>query len=239
MKFHASIFAIGTAAVVLTGCQSPDGRPNYTATGALSGAAIGAGSGALIGGSRNGAAGALIGGAIGLITGGLIGQSLDQQQQERLRADAPQTYARVDQGEPLSIADVKALVRAGVSDDVIITQIQNSHTAFHLGANDIIDLHDSGVSDRVIDFMINSANSAPPQPVVVQQPPPPPPAETVVVAPGPAYVWIDGEWEWGGATWVWAPGRWILPPYSHAVWVRGYWWRGPGGGWHHHPGHWR
>ncbi|HEU5396037.1 MAG TPA: hypothetical protein VFV81_02645, partial [Verrucomicrobiae bacterium] len=73
MKLHcySTIFAIGTAAVVLTGCQTPEGNPDYTATGALSGAAIGAGSGALIGGSRNGAAGALIGGAIGLITGGL------------------------------------------------------------------------------------------------------------------------------------------------------------------------
>ena len=136
---------------------------------------------------------------------------------------------------------MKALVRAGVSDDVIISQIQNSHTAFHLSANDIIDLHDSCVSDRIIDFMISSGNfaNAAPQSVVVQQPPPPPPVETVVVAPGPDYVWVGGEWEWSGVTWVWAPGRWIFPPRPHAIWVGGYWTRGPAGGWHHHSGHWR
>src|ERR1019366_4487843 len=132
MKFHTLTFAAATAALVLTGCETPEGNPDYTATGALTGAAIGVGSGALIGGARNGAAGALIGGAVGLIAGGLIGQSLDRDQQEQLRTQAPQTYTRVDQGQPLSTADVKALVKAGVSDDVVIAQIQNSHTAFHL-----------------------------------------------------------------------------------------------------------
>ncbi|HEU5397206.1 MAG TPA: YXWGXW repeat-containing protein, partial [Verrucomicrobiae bacterium] len=169
----------------------------------------------------------------------LIGQSMDRAQQERLRAQAPQTYSRVDQGQPLTISDIKALVRAGVSDDVIISQIKNSNTAFHLSANDIIDLHDSGVSDRVIDYMINTANSAAAAPPPVTQAPPPPPVQTVVVAPGPDYLWIDGEWEWGGATWIWAPGRWVLPPRPGVFWVHGYWYRGPGGGWHHHSGHWR
>ena len=239
MKFHTLTFAAATAALVLTGCETPEGNPDYTATGALTGAAIGVGSGALIGGARNGAAGALIGGAVGLIAGGLIGQSLDRDQQEQLRAQAPQTYTRVDQGQPLSTADVKALVKAGVSDDVVIAQIQNSHTAFHLSTADIIDLHNAGVSDRVVDFMINSANSADSSPstTVVQTPPPPAPAETVVVAPAPGYIWVDGEWQWNGA-WIWAGGHWVYPPYPRAVWIRGSWYRGPHG-YYRISGHWR
>ena len=54
------------------------------------------------------------------------------------------------------MADVKALVKAGVSDDLVISQIRNSRTVYHLGTADIIDLKNSGVSERIIDFMINT-----------------------------------------------------------------------------------
>ena len=151
---------------------------------------------------------------------------MDQEQQERLHQQAPQTYVRVDQGQPLGVADVKALARAGINDDVIISQIRNSRTIYHLSAADIIDLRDAGVSNRVIDFMISTpgiygvAPAAQVNTAVVAQPPPPPPVETVVVAPGPDYVWIDGEWVWNGQ-WFWAGGHWGYPPYPHAIWVRG------------------
>ena len=181
-----------------------------------------------------------------MIAGGLIGHTMDQEQQERLRQQAPQTYVRVDQGQPLGVADVKALARSGINDDVIISQIRNSHTVYHLSAADIIDLRDAGVSNQVIDFMINTPGSIgatsgvyAPQTstVVVAEPPPPAPVETVVVAPGPDYVWIDGEWVWNGR-WFWVGGHWGYPPYPHAVWVRGYWGRGAHG-WFRVPGHWR
>jgi outer membrane lipoprotein SlyB len=246
MKLHVLTLALAASAVGLTGCVSPNGRPDYTGTGALEGGAIGAISGAAIGG-RHAGEGALIGAAAGVIAGGLIGHSMDQEQQERLRQQAPQTYVRVDQGQPLAVADVKALARSGINDDVIISQIRNSRTVYHLSAADIIDLRDAGVSNRVIDFMINtpgsigatSGGASAPQAstVVVAEPPPPVPVETVVVAPGPDYVWIDGEWVWNGR-WFWVGGHWGYPPYPHAVWVRGYWGRGPHG-WSRAPGHWR
>jgi hypothetical protein len=184
----------------------------------------------------------LIGAAVGAVAGGLIGHSLDQQQQQQLRQQAPQTYVRVDQGQPLGVADVKALAVASVSDDVIISQIRNSRTVYHLSAADIIDLRNAGVSNRVIEFMINTPGTygAMPAPqastVVVTQPPPPPPAETVVVASSPGYVWIGGEWAWNGG-WIWVAGHWGYPPYPHAVWVHGYWGRGPHG-WVRVPGYW-
>ena len=226
-------------ALAFTGCETPYGTPDRTGTGALAGGGIGAASGAIIGAAAgNPAAGAAIGGAAGLITGGLIGHSMDMDEQARLRAQAPQTYVRIEQGQPLSVADVKALAQARLSDDVIISQIRNSRTVYHLSASDIIDLKNSGVSEPVIAYMINTATAtasaaavpAPPPvgPVVVQAAPPPPPTEVVVAAPGPGYVWVGGEWVWNNG-WVWVGGHWVLPPYTSAVWVGGYWGRGPHG----------
>jgi outer membrane lipoprotein SlyB len=239
IKTNLLIVTAATSAVMLTGCQYPNGDPNYTGTGALTGGALGAASGAVISG-RNAGAGALIGGAIGALAGGIIGSGMDEQQREQLRAQAPQTYVRIDQGQPLGLADVKAMARAGVSDDVIISQIKHSRTVFHLSSADIIDLHSAGVSDRVIDFMINTQNTvaAAPATVVVQQPPPPPPPpEPVVVSPGPGYVWIGGEWEWNRG-WYWRAGYWMFPPYPGAIWIGGGWHEGSRG-WHHDRGHWR
>jgi len=238
-KLNLIIFAVAASAVVLTGCVDPNGQQNNTGTGALIGGALGAITGAAIGGPRHGGEGALIGAAAGLVAGGAIGNSMDQQQQAELRAQAPQSYVRVVQGQPLSTADVKALAKAGVSDDVIIAQIQGSHTAFHLSAADIIDLHNSGVSDRVVNFMQNtqtSADAMQPTTMVLQEAPPPPLTETVVVErPGPDYVWIGGEWVWNGR-WFWRAGYWSFHPGG--IWVEGGWSRGPRG-WYHSPGRWR
>ncbi len=150
---------------------------------------------------------------------------MDVQEQERLRMQAPQTYVRVEQGQPLSVPDVKALATARISDEVIIGQIRNSRSVYRLSASEIIDLQNSGVSQSVISFMVNIpslyGNNA----------------ETAVVSPGPAYVWAPGEWVWNGS-WVWVSGHWIVPPHPHTVWVAGYWRHDPYG-WHRVPGHWR
>lgn len=241
MKCYVLGLSLLTAAVVFTGCETPDGNPDRTATGALAGGAIGAASGAVIGG-RNAGAGALIGGAIGAITGGLIGHSMDMDaaERERLQAQAPVTYQRIEQGQPLAVADVKAMSAAKVGDDVIIGQIQSTRTIYHLSAADIIDLHNSNVSEKVIQYMINTPNTASAAPAsadTATEAPPPPPTEAVVPAPAPGYVWVAGSWQWHGR-WVWVNGYWASPPYPTAIWVGGYWHRGPWG-WRWVPGHWR
>jgi outer membrane lipoprotein SlyB len=242
---NALILVMAGAAAVLTGCVNPDGTQNNTGSGVLIGGALGALTGAVIGGPRNGGAGALIGAAAGAIGGGLIGNSMDQEQDARLRAQAPETYVKIDQGQPLAVADVKAMAKAGISEDVIISQIQNSHTVYHLSASDIIDLRDSGVTDKVVNYMINTpstigdtAVTSQPDPVVIQQAPPPPPTDTIIVSPGPDYVWVGGEWAWNGAGWYWVGGHWGYPPYPHAVWVGGRSWH-DAYGWHNTRGHWR
>ena len=252
MKYPFIGLAVVSAGLVLAGCETPEGRPDRTASGALAGGAIGAGSGAIIGSASGHAGeGALIGGAIGALTGGIIGHSMDQAQRESLQQQSPETLQRVEQGQPLGLADVKALAKASVSDEVMISQIRNSHTAYHLSTAEIIELKDSGVSEKVIDFMINtpslgSYSSAPPpapatayqEAVVVAEPPPPPIVEEVVPVPGPGYVWIGGSWGWYGGRWVWVRGRWAWPPHRRAVWVSGRWERrGRGGVWV--SGYWR
>ena len=57
------------------------------------------------------------------------------------------------------VADVKALVNAGLSDEVILSHIRNSQAVYHLTTAEIIDLKNSGVSEKVIDFMINTASA--------------------------------------------------------------------------------
>jgi hypothetical protein len=148
----------------------------------------------------------------------------------------PPTRVAAPLTPPPSIADIKAMTKAGVSEDIIISQINSSRAVYHLDANDLIDLKQAGVSDKVITCMVNTgtANAE----TVVGQSPPPPPQEPVVVAPGPGYVWVGGEWTWGPSGWVWVGGRWLLPPYPRAVWVSGRWSHGPRG-WYRAPGHWR
>src|SRR5664280_1810408 len=165
MKYIAIGLAVLTTGFVLVGCETPEGRPDRTAGGALAGGAIGAGSGAIIGSASGHAGeGALIGGAIGAVTGSVIGHSMDQAQRESLERQNPETFQRVEQGQPLGLADIKALAKSGVSDEVILSQIRNSHVVYRLTTAEIIDLKDSGVSNRVIDFMINTPSMYPPPP---------------------------------------------------------------------------
>ncbi len=193
---------------------------------------------------RNPGAGALIGAAAGLIAGGLIGHSADQQQ-ERAR---PRTVTVVQPApqvatpavNPTSIEDIKSMSKAGVSDEVIINQMTTTRSVYQLNADAIVDLNRAGVSAKVVNHMINSPGAATPPPLgaTVSQSPPAPRVETVVVAPGPEYTWVNGEWVWYGNSWVWVSGRWIYPPRPRAVWVEARWVYGPGG-YHHHPGYWR
>jgi uncharacterized protein YcfJ len=248
MKINSLVITGMAAVTVFTGCVAPDGSPDRTGSGALTGGAIGAGTGALIGSTSGHAGeGALIGAAVGLISGGLIGHSMDQEEQARLRTQAPATYQRVEQGQPLSLADIKALARSGITDDIIVSQIRTSRSVYRLSTADIIDLRDSGVSNKVIDFMINTASSgngaqlAPTtqqEVVYVRQSPPAPRIEVIGVPPAPGYVWVGGEWIWNGG-WAWSGGRWCAPPYGHTVWIGGRWESAGHRGWGHHSGHWR
>lgn len=216
MKRHGYLLVYALVGISLTGCMSPQGRPDYTASGALAGAATGA----IIGSTARhpGPAGA-VGAAVGALVGGLIGHGLDQEQEAQLRAQYPQTLQRVEQSQPLTVADVESLVRARVGDDLVISQIRNSRTVYQLKTADIIHLKNAGVSEKIIDFMINTQSEIPSTAVsgVIGNVPPALVPEPIVVAPGPGYFWIGGTWLWAGDHWGWRRGYWHRPrhPYGY------------------------
>ena len=149
--------------------------------------------------------------------------------------------ATLTRAETVSIADVKMLAKAGISDEVILSHIRNAHATFHLSTAEIIELKEIGVSQKVLDSMINTPSvaipeqpappaSAPVQEVTVGSAAPAVIVETIPASPDPDFVWVGGCWAWrhtrlGFGYWDWAPGYWVRPPYRGAVWI--------GGGWGH------
>ena len=63
-------------------------------------------------------------------------------------------YAEPDTLRQMTKQDIITLSQAKVNDDVIISQIRSSGSIFVLGTQDIIDLSNAGVSNKVIQEMI-------------------------------------------------------------------------------------
>jgi hypothetical protein len=61
---------------------------------------------------------------------------------------------------PYGVEDVLKMSRAQVSDDVIATYIQNTGTIYSLGPNDIVYLKEQGVSDRIVNTMLDQRRIA-------------------------------------------------------------------------------
>jgi hypothetical protein len=75
------------------------------------------------------------------------------------------------------------MVKAGLSDDLIVTTINASPGTYDTSADGIITLKAAGVSDKIVAAIIAKA-TAPAAPPVAPQPPPPPPAPAA--SPRPA-----------------------------------------------------
>lgn len=156
-----------------------------TQRGATLGGLAGAVAGGLIG-DHNGeaGAGAAIGGLIGAVTGGVLGNAADRdqaayQQQQYYLQQQQQTIAVQ---ASVSVADVISMSRSGLSDSVIINQIQQRGVQQTLQVPDIISLHQQGVRETVITAMqqasVGGARSAAAPPVVRER----------IVAPAPVIV---------------------------------------------------
>jgi outer membrane lipoprotein SlyB len=207
MKRYRNYMAVAVIGLSITGCMTPQGKPDNTASGALGGAAVGA----IIGSTaRNPGAGAAVGAAVGALAGGAVGHGIDQAQDAQEAQLKAQAQQQVQNTQPLTIDDVISMSKAKIGDELIISQIRNSRTVYHLKTADIVALKRTGVSERVIDFMINSpaeigsAETA----SIARTPPPPPLVEPVIVAPGPGYFWMGGEWIWFNGGWSWRHGYW-------------------------------
>ncbi|MBS0624733.1 MAG: hypothetical protein JSS32_01630 [Verrucomicrobia bacterium] len=132
--------------LVMAGCAT------NTGTGAIAGGAVGATAGGLVAGGQ----GALIGGAVGAVGGGLIGVALDAQDRKVMERSSPRTVDRMDRGEPLTINDVIKLSQGGVADDSVINYMKDTSSSYNLSQTQVRRLQDSGVSQRVINYMVES-----------------------------------------------------------------------------------
>jgi len=235
MKSYRFFLGVMIVGISVTGCATPHGQPDYTATGALAGGATGAVIGSTV--TQHPAEGALVGAAVGAVAGGIVGHGMDQARDSQLQAPAPPSqWHQVEKIQPLTIADIKSMAKAKISSDVIISQILNSHTIFHLNSADIIDLKKARVSEKVIDFMINTPSTIHPAVPVAAGNPPQPLVEPVIVAPGPDYYWIGGGWVWFGDSWIWHHGYWHEPMYRGGYGHEGYGHEGFGHGGFGHEG---
>ncbi len=136
------------ASLILTFCSCA----TNAGTGAIAGGIAGAGAGGLIAGGQ----GAWIGGAVGAIGGSLIGVYLDDQDRKTVERSSPRTIDRMDRGEPLTINDVIKLSQANISDDTIVTYIRDTNSCYNLSQSQIRRLQDAGVSNTVINYMIDT-----------------------------------------------------------------------------------
>lgn len=76
------------------------------------------------------------------------------------RAQANKTESSAKPG--VTVADVVKMSKAGLSDDIIIDQIRKKNVASDLSPDELIELKTSGVSDRVIQFLVNPAKGESP-----------------------------------------------------------------------------
>jgi len=84
---------------------------------------------------------------------------------------------------PPGIQDVVKLSQAGISDEIILSQIKNNQATYNLTADQIILLKSQGVSQPVIKALISGGDSAPSAPIPAPAPASPPPS-----VPAPAAV---------------------------------------------------
>src|ERR1051325_11791166 len=60
------------------------------------------------------------------------------------------------QPPPLTQDDIISMAKAGRTDDEIIDEIKKRRTYYRLATKDIINLHEKHVSDKVIDYMLQT-----------------------------------------------------------------------------------
>ncbi len=84
--------------------------------------------------------------------------ALDSSDRRSLEKQSPKTLKKIDNGEALSTDDIKKMTQAGISDDVIIRQINATSSTFYLSSADIVDMKKAGVSQRVISYMVQTGN---------------------------------------------------------------------------------
>jgi hypothetical protein len=178
--------------------------------------------------------------------------------QNATNVSKPAQPATASQAAPVELSygvpQVVQLVKANVSDDVILTYIRNSGNGYGLDANQILYLRQQGVSDAIITAMLNQRTPVA-QAAAPTAPPPvystassaqtasvvAPPAVTYVqtVPSSTVYVIPDTQtyryYDWYYSPYPYYGGcYWTYPVVSFSFGWGGYHGGYYRGGWHHH-----
>ena len=92
------------------------------------------------------------------------------------------------QPKPLVNADIVKMVKAGLAENTIVLAIQNKPSSFDTNPEELIRLKEQGVSQAVLNAMLNASNPAPAAPAPSE---PPPAAQQMQPDQGPAGVWVE------------------------------------------------
>ncbi len=128
-------------AASIAGCESMGGNTKKGAgLGALAGAAVGG----IVGHQGgHGWEGALIGGATGAVLGGAVGNEADKRQLEVNK-------------DHITIIQIAEMGQKGIPEDVIISEIDRTHSEYALTSETIAYLKDNKISDKVINRMMTA-----------------------------------------------------------------------------------
>jgi len=92
------------------------------------------------------------------------------------------------QPKPLVNADIVKMVKAGLAEDTIVLAIQNKPSSFDTSPEELIRLKEQGVSQAVLNAMLNASNPAPAAPPPSE---PPPAAQQTQSSQAPEGVWVE------------------------------------------------
>ena len=152
--------AIILAGLSQVGCRSPYYADRGAAVGGIAGGLAGAAMGDQ---SGHAAGGAIVGTALGALTGAAIGDSMDAEV-ERREAIA---WNQQRLASAVTTSDVASMTASGLSEDVIVNHVRANGVRGSLSPTQIIELHENGVSERVIDAMQQEAARMTVPPTVV------------------------------------------------------------------------
>jgi len=83
--------------------------------------------------------------------------------------------------EAVTVKDIIDLTRAGLGEEVLLALVEVDGGVFNIDTATLTDLKKAGVSERVIEAMIRSGRTPPPQPLPAYEPEPPEPVQPQVI----------------------------------------------------------
>lgn len=92
------------------------------------------------------------------------------------------------QPKPLVNADIVKMVKAGLAENTIVLAIQNKPSSFDTSPEELIRLKEQGVSQGVLNAMLNASTPAPAEPPPSE---PPPAAQQTQADQGTSGVWLE------------------------------------------------